>query len=324
MKFNDLTHALAAATVLAFGAGANAQGEYPQQPIRIVVPAPAGGGTDAMARIIASALTANTRWTVIVDNKPGASGIIGTDVVAKAKPDGHTLGMALTATLAINPELFRTLPYDALKDLIPVATIAEQPVVLVVRADSPYKTVAEFVGAHKAKPMTVATAGLGSVGQLVAEMFGRTVGAMFTSIPYKGSSPALQDVVGGQTDCMFAVPPGALPLIQGGRLRALAVTSTKRLPLLPHVPTMAEAGFKNFQASEWKVLVAPAGTQPAIVQRINQEVQKALAQPAVIARMLADGNLPLSGSASHAASFVKAEHGRWANVVRESGLSKTN
>ncbi|HSV79204.1 MAG TPA: tripartite tricarboxylate transporter substrate binding protein [Ramlibacter sp.] len=311
---------LAAATTVA-----HAQTDFPNQPIKIVVPAPAGGGTDLMARIVASAIATNTKWTVIVDNKPGASGIIGTEAVAKARPDGYTLSMGLTGTLGINPELFKTLPYDVTKDFVPIATVAEQPVVLVVRADSPYKTVADVVAAHKAKGgLTLASAGAGTVGQLVGEMFGRMVGTRFTNVPYKGSAPALQDVAGGVAEAMFATPPGALPLLQGGRLRALAVTSSKRLPLLPEVPTMAEAGFRNFQVSEWKLLVAPAGTPPAVVQRLNQEVQKALAQPTTIARVIADGSLPMTSSAPEAGRFLKAELTRWTGLVRESGLSKSN
>jgi len=193
-----------------------------------------------------------------------------------------------------------------------------------VRADSPYKTVADLVAAHKSKGFTLATAGAGTVGQLVGEMFGRTVGMKFINVPYKGSAPALQDVSAGVTDCMFATPPGAIPLLQGGRLRALAVTSSKRLPLMPEVPTMMEAGYRNFEATEWKVLMAPVGTPPAVIERLNQEVQKAMAQSATIARVLADGSLPMTGSAANAATFVNAELTRWGSVVRDSGLSKTN
>lgn len=325
MKLSTITHALVKFSLLALGTSAQAQANFPQQPIKLVVPAPAGGGTDLMARIVSSAIATNTQWTLIVDNKGGASGIIGTDAVAKAKPDGYTISMGLTATMAINPELFRALPYDVLRDFIPVATVAQQPVVLVVRADSPYKTVADLVTAHKSKGgLTLATAGSGTVGQLVGEMFGRTVGVKFTSVPYKGSAPALQDVVAGVTDCMFATPPGALPLLQGGRLRALAVTSSKRLPLLPDVPTLDEVGYRKFEASEWKVLMVPVGTPPPVIELLNKEVQKAMAQPSTIARVLADGSLPMSGSSANAAIFVKTELARWGALVRESGLSKTN
>lgn len=297
---------------------------FPQQPIRVVVPATAGGGTDVIARILANAISANTKWSIIVENRPGASGIIGMDAVAKAKPDGHTLGLGLTATYGINPELFRKLPYDPTKDVVPVANIAEQPLLLVVRADSPYKTAADLAAAIKSGQLSMATAGAGSAGQLVGEMYGRVVGGKFTSVPYKGSAPAIQDVVGGLTDFMFAVPPAALPLLQGGRLRALAVTSTRRLPLVPDVPTMVEAGYKGFYATESKVLFAPAGIPKQVLDRINQEVQKALGQPTNIARILADGNFPLGGTAADASKFVNSEMGRWSAMVRESGLSKSN
>lgn len=253
------------------GCAALAQAPFPQQPIRIVVPASAGGGTDLMARILGNAMAGNTGWTVIIENKSGASGIIGTEAVAKSKPDGYTLSMGLTATMAINSELFRTLPYDVLRDFTPVATIAEQPVVLVVRADSPHKSIADLVAAHRGRDITLASAGAGTVGQLVGEMFGRRVGIKTTAVPYRGSAPALQDIVGGNTDAMFATPPGAMPLLQGGRLRALAVTSSKRLPLLPEVPTMAEAGYAGFEATEWKVLMAPAGTPAPVIERLHKE-----------------------------------------------------
>ncbi|KAF1046442.1 Bug family tripartite tricarboxylate transporter substrate binding protein [Xylophilus sp.] len=314
---------LGAALLLVRDLPAAAQDGYPQQPVRIVVAAPAGGGTDLMARIIGSTVGADAQWTVLVDNKPGANGIIGTDTVAKAKPDGYTLGMGQTATLAINPALFRSLPYQPLRDLVPIATVAEQPLVLVVHAESKFRSLADLVAVHKGRQLTLATAGDGTVGQMVGEMFGSLVGARFQSSPYKGSAPALQDVAGGQVDCMFAVPPGALPLIKGGRLRALAVTSAKRLPLLPDVPTVAESGYPGFHAAEWKVLVAPAGTSPAVVSRWNREVQKALAQPAVISRIIADGSLPLSLSQAETDRFVRGEHERWTAVVRSSGLSKS-
>lgn len=324
LPFLPLARMLAASALVTLAGGAHAQAAFPQQPIRIVVPAPAGGGYDVIARILGNAITANTQWTVIVDNKAGASGIIGTDAVAKAKPDGHTLNMAGTGTIFINSEMFRTLPFDVLKDFVPVSTISEQPMVLVVPANSPHRTVADLVKAHQAKNMTMASAGAGALGQLVGDMFGRVVGAKFTNVPYKGTAPALQDLVGGVTDLMFATPAGALPLLQGGRLRALALTSAKRIPLLPDVPTLVESGYPKFQVSEWKILLAPAGTPPAVVERLNKEVQKALAQTSTIARVLADGSLPRSSSVSQAQQFVKAEMERWASAVKESGLSKTN
>ena len=324
MKRRQFLQAATGAVLFGCAAGARAQADYPQQPIRIVVPASAGGGTDLIARVIANAVAANTGWTVVVDNRAGASGIIGTEAVAKARPDGYTLNMALTATVAINPELFRSLPYDVLKDFVPVATVAEQPVVLVVRADSPYRNVADLVVAHKAKKLSLATAGAGTVGQLVGERFGTAVGMKFLNVPYKGSAPAIQDVAAGVTDCIFATPPGAIPLLQANRLRALAVSSGKRIPLLPDVPTLTEIGYQDFEATEWKVLLAPAGTPPAVIEALNREVQKALGQPATIARILADGSLPMSSSAAAAKTFLRTELSRWGGMVRESGLSRTN
>jgi len=324
MKYRHFAQTLAASFLIAVSSYAYSQPDFPQQPIRIVVAAPPGGGTDHMARVLGKAISSNTTWTVIVENKPGAGGTIGTDTVARAKPDGYTLSMAQTATMAINPELFRKLSYDAMKDFTAVATIANQPVVLVVRSNSPYQTVADLQAAHKSKRLTLATAGLGTVGQLVGKMFGHEVGSDFIEVPYRGSGPALQDVVGGTVDTMFATPPGALPLVQSGRLRALAVSSAKRLPLLPDVPTLEELGYDKFDYNEWKVLMAPVGTPPEIVQRINAEVQKALAQPSIIKQVLAAGDLPMTGSVQSAQQFVNEEFVRWRTIVRESGLSKSN
>lgn len=275
-----------------------------------------------MTRHIAEKMSGNTKWTFLVDNKPGANGNIGMDAVAKSKPDGYTIGMGQTANLAINSTLIPKMPFNASKDLVPVALVAELPTVMVVRADSPWKSVGDAVKAAKAKPGEVkqALAGNGTVGHLAGEMLSRQAGIQVLNIPYKGAAPAITDLIGGQTDYMFATPQSVAGMIKGGKLRAIAVTSQKRLSFLPNVPTVAESGYKDFVAMDWKAIVAPAGTPPEIVQRLNAEVGKALAQPALVATLEAEGSTPMTGSPEQAAKFIKAEQEKWGSLIREAGI----
>jgi tripartite-type tricarboxylate transporter receptor subunit TctC len=309
--------------ICALSGSARAEG-YPGQPIRLVVPFTPGGGTDAVARLIADKLARNPAgWTLVIDNRPGAGGNIGMDTVAKSRPDGLTLAMGQTSTMAINPALYPKLAFDTLKDFVPVALVASQPMVVVVRADGPYKTLSALVEAARAHPMqlTQALAGTGTVGHLAGEMFGRRAGFRFVDVPYKGAAPALQDLIGGQTDFMFATPQSVLALVKGGRLRALGVTSLRRLPVLPDTPTLDESGYKGFEATDWKLIVAPAGTPATVVRQINAAVDKALGDPATIGQLLADGSTPMKGTPEQATAFVKAEYQRWGLAVRQAAAT---
>lgn len=299
-----------------------AQGAWPDRPIRFIVPYTAGGGTDTVTRHIAEKITQDTRWAFVVDNKPGAGGNIGLDLVAKAKPDGYTIGMGQTSNLAINPVAMPKMPFDPAKDIVPVALVAEVPTVLVVRADSPLKSLADLLQAAKAKPgqMIQALAGTGTVGHLAGEMLARKAGVKFLSVPYKGAAPALTDLLGGQTDFMFATPQAILGMLQGGKLRALAVTSAKRIDALRGVPTVAEQGFKDFEAVDWKVIVAPAGTPAEVVKRLNAATARALAQPALIAKLAEEGSSPMSGSPEEVVRYIKAEQAEWGALIREAGI----
>jgi tripartite-type tricarboxylate transporter receptor subunit TctC len=310
---------LAAVLVSAAAPYATAQATYPGQPVKLIVPFPPAGGTDSVARLVAERIQAANGWTFVVDNKAGAGGNIGMDLVAKSKADGYTLGMGQTANLAINPALYPKMPYDAQKDFVPVAVVATQPVVLVVRADAPYKTLADLVAAAKAKPgqLTLASAGNGTVGHLTGELFAKQAGYQHVHVPYRGAGPAATDLMAGQVNYYFATPQAVVSFIKGGKLRALAVSSAKRLPILPDTPTIAESGFKGFETNDWKMLVAPAGTPAAVVTRLNAEVQKALGKPETIARLLAEGSLPGSGTPQQAAQMLKTEQQRWGQVVRE-------
>ena len=314
----------ALASTMGFAASASfaQNGDWPNQPIRFLVPYTPGGGTDTVTRHIAEKMTGNTKWTFLVDNKPGANGNIGMDAVAKSRPDGYTIGMGQTANLAINPALIPKMPFNVSKDFVPVALVAELPTVMVVRSDSPWKSLADAVKAAKAKPGEVkqALAGNGTVGHLAGEMLSRRAGMQVLNIPYKGAAPAITDLIGGQTDYMFATPQSVAGMIKGGKLRALAVTSQKRLSFLPDVPTVAESGYKDFVAMDWKAIVAPAGTPADIVQRLNAEVTKALAQPALMATLEAEGSVPMTGTPEQAARFIKAEQEKWGSLIREAGI----
>lgn len=271
---------------------------------------------------MADKVTGNTGWTILVDNKPGAGGNIGMDVVAKAKPDGHTLALGQTANLAINPALYAKMPFDPLKDFTPIAFVSQQPVVLVVRTDSPFKNLADLIKAAqgKEKSLMMASAANGTVGHLAGELLARRANYKFTHVPYKGASPALTDLMGGQTDFMLPTPQAALPLIKGGKLRALAVTSDKRLQILPNVPTVAESGYPGFEAIDWKVLVGPANMPADTTRRLNLEVEKALSKPTAIATLLAEGSSPMSGSPEKLGTFLKTEHARWGAIVRDAAV----
>jgi tripartite-type tricarboxylate transporter receptor subunit TctC len=301
---------------------AHAQTTWPDRAIKVVVPYTPGGGTDAVTRNLLDKLTSETKWILIVDNKPGGGGNVGLDIVAKSKPDGYTLGMGQTANLAINPALMQKMPFDPVKDLIPVALIAELPTLLVVRQDSSMKNLSDVIQAAKAKPgnLKQALAGSGTVGHLAGEMLAVKAGISFLNVPYKGAAPAITDLLGGQTDFMFATPQGVLGMIKGGKMRALAVTSTRRLSVLPEVPTVDESGYKGFEAVDWKLLVAPANTPASVIQQINAAVEKALANPAFKAQLNAEGSAPLGGASQKAAEYLRAEQAEWAALIRTANI----
>ena len=319
--FTTLRRALLLGTAALACGCALAQSSWPDRPIKLIVPYTAGGATDIVARLIAQKTTDDTKWVFVVDNRAGGAGNIGLDVVAKSRPDGYTIGMGQTANLAINPTLFPKMAYDALKDFAPIAVVASQPVALVVRADAPWKSLAELVAAAKARPgeLKQALAGTGTLGHMAGELLASKAGFKVLNVPYKGAAPAITDLLGGQTDFMFATPQAALAMIKGGKLRALAVTSAKRLPVMPEVPTVGES-YKGFEAVDWKAIVVPAGTSADIVKKLNAAVDKALAKPATISQLLAEGSTPVGGSPEQAGQYIKAEHARWGAAVRDAGV----
>ncbi len=294
---------------------------YPAKPIRLIVPFPPGGGTDIAARTIANKLSDSVKWILVVENKPGAGGNLGVEQAVKSPADGYTLVIGQTSNLAINPTLYAKLPYDPLRDLSPVALVVSAPVVFVVAANSRYASLGDLLAAAKTDPggVTFASPGNGTVSHLTGELLQRAAGVKLTHVPYKGASQALTDTLGGQVQSFMSSVPSAISQIKAGRLRAIAVTSAKRAPELPEVPTIAESGFKGFEASTWYGLLAPAGTPAAVVAKLNAEVNRALAAPEVRQRLAADGGEALGGSPEQFASFLKAEHSKWGRVVKESG-----
>ena len=309
-----------AVLLAAVATGAFAQA-YPTKPIRIVVPFPAGGATDTLARAAAQKLTEAWGQPVVVDNRPGAGGNIGSELVAKAAPDGYTLEMGTVGTHAINASLYAKMPYDHVKDFAPVILVASVPNVLVVNPAVPANSVQELIAYAKANPgkLNFASSGSGTSIHLSGELFKVMAGVQMTHIPYKGSAPALQDLIGGQVQLMFDNLPPSLPQIKGGKLRALAVTSTVRAPALPDVPTVAEAGLPGFEASSWFGILAPAGTPPDIIAKLNAEIAKWLASPEAKERMLALGANAAGGSPEDFAKHIAAETVKWQKVVKASG-----
>lgn len=294
---------------------------WPAKPIRVVVPFPAGGGTDIIARELTQKITEATKWSFIVDNKPGSGGNIGIDNVVKSAADGYSLVLGQTSNLAINPSLYAKLPYDPVKDLTPISMVASAPLALVVAADSPYKTLGELVAAAKAKPGTInfATSGNGTVAHLATEMFQKEAGLKMTHIPYKGATQGINDVIGGQVQVYVSSIPTLIGHIKSGKMRALAVTSAARVDDLAQVPTVAESGYKGFEAVTWFGLLAPANLPKDIAARLNAEINKALQSPE-LKKKLGDQGADVAGSTPEQfGKLVRDDLARWGKVVKESG-----
>ena len=309
--------AMAIATL--FGAPL-ASAEYPDKPIKLVVPFPPAGGTDILARNVANRLTEVNKWTVIVDNKPGAGGNIGVDAVAKSAPDGYTLVMGQTSNLAINPTLYTKLPYDPLKDLEPVVLVGSGPIVIVVRADSRFKTLADLLKEGKEKPgaVTMASSGNGTVAHLAGVRLQNITGARFEHIPYKGAGGAIPDILGGNVDIFLSSLPTLQSHIAGGKMRALAVTSPMRSPVIPNVPTVAET-IKGFDANTWFGILAPAGTPKPVIAKLNTEINKILKDPVVRKAIGSEGGEVLGGTPEEFRALIKSDMANWAKEVKSSG-----
>jgi tripartite-type tricarboxylate transporter receptor subunit TctC len=308
------------AALVAVAACASAQ-NYPNKPIRLVVPFPAAGTTDILAREVGQRLTVVLGQPVVIDNRPGAAGNIGSDIVAKSAADGYTLLMCTVSSHAINPGLYSKLPYDHIKDFAPVALVARVPNVLEVTPSLPVNTVADLIKLAKEKPgqINFASSGSGTSIHLSGELFKTMAGVDMVHVPYKGSAPALVDLVGGQVQVMFDNLPSSLQQIKAGKLRAVAVTSAQRAPALPDVPTIAESGLPGFEATSWFGVLAPAGTPPEIVKRLNVEIDKWLQTPEAKEKLLAQGAAAAGGSPEDFAAYIRSETDKWAKVIKASG-----
>lgn len=314
---------LAALAALALGGGhVTAQAQAPK-PMTMVVPFPAGGTTDILGRIMARQLGLRLGETIVVDNKPGAGGGIGTGLVAKAPADGRTLLLGTIGTHSINPALYKKLPYDPVKDFIPVTLVAMVPNVLVVPANSPLRSVKDVIAQAKAQPgkLSYASAGNGTSIHLSGAMFEQVAQVDMQHVPYRGSAPAVTNLIGGQTAMMFDNLPSAMPHIKSGALRALAVTSAGRAASLPELPTIAQAGLPGYEASSWFGLWLPAGTPPAVAAKIGSEARAILADPEVRRQMLEQGAEAAPMTSEQFAAFIAAESAKWGKVVRDAKVT---
>jgi tripartite-type tricarboxylate transporter receptor subunit TctC len=305
--------------MLLAASGALAQ-NYPNKPIRLVLPYPPGGGTDVIARPLAQKLTENLGQQVIVDNRGGAGGNIGMEFVAKSPPDGYALLFALTAQYAVNPSLYPKLPYDPVRDYAPISLLANAPYLLVVHPSLPAKSVAELITLIKARPgqLAYSSSGNGSGAHLAGEMLRSLARVEITHVPYKGAGPAMPDLIAGQVQLSFVTYTAAGPHIKTGRLRAVGVTTAKRSPTLPDLPAIAET-VPGYDSAVWYGFAAPAGTPPDVVARLNTEVLRVLASPDFRSRITLEAVAPIGTSPEEFGNFIKSEIVRWAKVVKDSG-----
>jgi tripartite-type tricarboxylate transporter receptor subunit TctC len=305
---------------LALAFDAPAQG-YPAKPIHFIVPYPAGGPLDTVARLLGAKLSESTKQPVVVDNKPGAGGNIGADFVAKSPPDGYTILMGAVATHAINPTLYASIPYDPVRDFIPVTQVASTPNVLVVNPSVPASNVREFIAYAKANPgkLNFGSGSTGSAGHLAGELFDTLAGVKMVHVPYKGAGPAMQDLVAGQIQLMFDNLASSLGQIKAGRVKALAVTTAQRTTLAPDLPTIAESGLPRFDISTWFGIFLPAKTPQAIVEKLHAEFTRALASTDVREKMLQLGAEPVGSRPEEFAAFIKSEADKYAKLVKASG-----
>jgi tripartite-type tricarboxylate transporter receptor subunit TctC len=323
MKRRQLLAGGGAAALAAASGGVFAQGKYPERPITLVVPSAPGGTTDFTARLVADPLSRALGQPVIVDNKPGAAGNIGNQMVARAKPDGYTLLLAYSGYQVGNPHLFKKAGWDPIKDFAPVGMLTRAPQVLVARANLPASNLRELIAYAKANPgkLNYASSGNGSIQHISGELFKQLTGTLITHVPYKGAGPAVQDLLGGQVDLFFTTPASVVSQIKADKLKALAVTSPRRLASLPQVPTAAESGLSNFDLDSWFALYAPAGTPADIVQMLNTEIGKILSMPDVRKKAEDSGTAVEQMTVAQLGDFTRKELDYWGRVIKSANIT---
>lgn len=298
---------------------ATAMAQYPSRPVRMIALNPPGGVSDTLARAVGEPLSKRLGQPFVIDNRVGAGGIVGSEIVARSAPDGHTLLMGFVGNLAINPGLYQKLPYDPVRDFAPVSLVGRSPQVLVVHPGLGAASVRELITLAKGRTLHFSSSGVGNGNHLAAELFRKSAGIRLNHVPYKGGPPALTAVIAGEVSLMFSNALPALPQIRAGRVKALAVTTEKRLTLLPDVPTMVEAGLTRFVVTTWFGVVAPAATPRAIVKRLNEEINAVLAETVVRDRLTAAGLLPSPSTPGEFKALIVSEKDRWLGIIRESG-----
>lgn len=300
---------------------ASAQSNYPNRPIRLIVPFPPGGGTDILSRLVANKLTERAGWQVVVDNRSGAGGNIGLDAAAKANPDGYTMVTGQTSNLTINPSLYSKLPYDPVRDFTAVSVIASSPIALMVSAKAPYKTLGDLLAAAKAKPgeLTLASTGNGTVGHLTGELLQRMASVKMIHVPYKGSAQAFPDLLGGRLNVFLASLETAIPQMKAGTIRTLAITSLQRVPVLPDIPTVAES-VKGFETTTWFGILVPKATPQPIVAKLSEEITKALESPDVRERMAANGGATVKTGPAAFDALIRSELSKWSRVIKDANV----
>jgi tripartite-type tricarboxylate transporter receptor subunit TctC len=312
--------ALLACFIIAVAASASAQSDYPSHPIRLIVTVPPGGAADFIARLVGAKLADSMGQPVLVENRGGAGGTIATDAVAKAPADGYTLLQNSITTHGVGPHLYARLPYDPVKDFAPVSGLAVLPLIMAVNSDLPASSVSDLIAFSKSNRLNFASSGNGGAPHMAAELFKNVTGAPITHVPYKGSGPAVADLIGGRVQIMFDAAPSLIQHVRSGKLRVLAAASPQRNRLLPEVPTFAELGHPRIAVSLWYGLLAPAATPRPVIEKLNREAVKALESPEVRDKLVAQGAEPMPGTPEAFASFMQEEMAKWAPVVKQAGL----
>jgi tripartite-type tricarboxylate transporter receptor subunit TctC len=312
---------LVAITVAGVAAGAGAQ-SYPTKPVRLIVPYPPGGATDVLSRTVGQKLAESLRQQFVIDNRSGASGILGLELAAKSVPDGHTIAMGQASNLAINLALMGKLPYDPVRDFAPISLVATSHSMLVVHPSLPVHSIKDLVALAKARPGAInfASAGRGSPGHILTERFKKAASIDMVHVPYKGANPALNDVVAGHVQLYFTSPISAQPFVQAGRLRRIATAGAKRSPAMPELPTIAESGYPEIESTSWWGLIAPAAVPREIIDRLGAETARILNTPDVKERLVSQGAEPAGTTPDQFAAFIKSEIVKWARMVKETGV----